>query len=102
MQKENLIKAEEFCRIHQVEISFIHSLEEHGLLETTVIEQAEYVSVDHLQNLEKLVRMHFDLGINLEGIDAIAHLLEKLQTMQQEISILRNRLNFYEDESEKQ
>lgn len=99
MQKEDLIKAEEFCRIHHVEISFIHSLEEHGLLETTVIEQTEYVSAEHLQNLEKLIRIHFDLGINIEGIDAINHLLEKVQDMQHEITILRNRLNFYEDEN---
>ena len=43
-----------------------------------------------------MVRLHYDLEINMEGIDAITHLLKKLQTMQDEISVLKNKLRVYE------
>jgi hypothetical protein len=49
-----------------------------------------------LTELEKLVRLRYELDINLEGIDAIIHLLKKLQGMQDEIIILKNKLRLYE------
>ena len=39
--------------------------------------------------------MHYELGINLEGIDAIANLLEQIATLQQELMITRNRLDTF-------
>ena len=96
MQEENLIPANEFCLHHNIDVSFIHSLKEYGLVELTVIDDAPFVTIVQLSELEQLVRLHYDLDINLEGIDAIIHLLKKLQTMQDELIILKNRLRLYE------
>lgn len=96
MQEENLISANEFCLHHNIEVSFMDSLKEYGLVEFTVIDEASFVTLKQLSELEKLIRLHYDLDINLEGIDAIIHLLKKMQTMQDEIAILRNRLRLYE------
>ena len=96
MQKENLIPANEFCLHHNIEVSFIDSLKEYGLVEFTVIDDAPFVTIKQLTELEKLVRLHYELDINLEGIDAIIHLLKKLQGMQDEIIILKNKLRLYE------
>jgi hypothetical protein len=35
MQEENLIPANEFCLHHNIEVSFIDSLKEYGLVEFT-------------------------------------------------------------------
>ena len=96
MQEENLIPANEFCLHHNIDVSFIHLLKEYGLVEFTVIDDAPFVTIKQLSELEQLVRLHYDLDINLEGIDAIIHLLKKLQTMQNELIILKNRLRLYE------
>ena len=48
--------------------------------------------------LEQLARMRFDLDINLEGIEAISHLLERVDRMQREMRALQERLRVYEAE----
>ena len=98
MQAENLIPASEFCLHHYIEISFIYSLEDYGLIVTKQMEGTCFIDAAQLAELEKLVRLHYDLHINLEGIDAIRHLLQQLETMEGEIVNLKNRLRFYEKE----
>ena len=75
MQKDDLVPAQEFCRSHRVEVSFIHTLQQYGLLEITTIEETIYLPVNELPQAERMARLHNDLGINIEGIDAIKHLL---------------------------
>ena len=43
------------------------------------------------------MRLHFDLDINLEGVDAIYNLLKQVESLKEEITALHNRLRFYED-----
>jgi hypothetical protein len=38
--------------------------------------------------------MHYDLNINVEGIEAITHLLARVEKMQQEIISLKNKIHF--------
>lgn len=93
---ENLIPASDFCANHNIGISFIHSLRETGLIEITTIEETLYIHVNQLQELERFVHFYFELDINLEGIETINHLLQRINYMQDEIIALRNRLRFYE------
>lgn len=90
MENDELIPAEEFCIYHNIEYSFISSLEDSGLIRVTSVEQSTYIPFDELEKLEKFVRMHYDLDINVEGIETINHLLEKIEEMQKEILHLRN------------
>jgi chaperone modulatory protein CbpM len=96
MENEALIPVEEFCIHHQVEISFVHSLFDAGLIEATVIETKLFLLSDQLERLEKFSRLHYDLDINLEGIDTIAHLLNRVKDMQKKINQLNQRLTLYE------
>ena len=79
MQTQDLISAEEFCIHHQVEYSFINSLQQFGLIEVKTIEENRFIDAEKLFDLEKFVRLHYDLDINLEGIEAITYLLEKVK-----------------------
>lgn len=97
MQTDELILATEFCRYYHIESSFIHDLHRFGLIEITSTEDAEYINQQQLRTLEQMIRLRFDLNINLEGIDAIAHLLDRVKSMQNEIAALKNRLKLYED-----
>ena len=96
MQKEDWIPATQFCTSHNIEISFIRSLQESGLVEMTTIREEAFIPADHLQQLEKIVRLYYDMDINLEGIETITHLLQQIRAMQEEIASLKNQLRFYE------
>ena len=98
MDNTDMIMLDDFCASHHIEISFIHSLEENGLIQTVAVNQALYITSNELPKLEQITRLHQDLNINPEGIDAITHLLNHIEEMKQEIVHLRNRLNFYEED----
>ena len=96
MQNVNLISLNDFCSSHNIEISFISSLQQTGLVEISIIEETGYIDARQLQQLEKFIRFHYDLDINLEGIETITHLLQRINAMHEEIISLRNRLRLYE------
>lgn len=96
MDNEEMIAADLFCASHNIEVSFLHSLCNSGLLEVTTIENTVFISQDKLPDLEKLVRWHYDMDINLEGLEAISHLLHQINEMRQEMQNLRSRLGLYE------
>jgi chaperone modulatory protein CbpM len=96
MSTATLISTNDFCTWHQVEYTFISSLHDAGLVEITIIDQAEYIPETELQKLEKMIRLHRDLEINVAGIEAITHLLERVENMHEEMRLLRNRLMRYE------
>jgi hypothetical protein len=96
MQSEDIVPASEFCVHHSIELSFIHSLQEHGLVETVIIEEQIFLPASQLPRLEKILRLHFDLDINLAGVETITHLLERIESMQEQITKLNNRLKAFE------
>ena len=96
MQSEYLIAVEEFCACHDIEISFINSLQQTGLIEITTIKEAGFIDPNQLLQLEKIVHLYYELDINLEGIETINYLLKRLSSMQDEIIALRNKLRIYE------
>ena len=96
MQTAQLIPINTFCIHHEVDIAFVHSLQRFGLIETITIEETIFIQEEKVSELEKLVRLYQELGINLEGIDVISHLLERVKLMQEELISLRNRLGLYE------
>lgn len=93
---EKLIPANDFCTNHNIEISFIRSLQETGMIEITTIEEIAYIPSKQLPELERIVHLHFELDINLEGIETINNLLIRINNMKDEITALRNRLRLYE------
>jgi chaperone modulatory protein CbpM len=96
MHKENLIAANEFCANHHIEISFITLLNDNGLIEITTIEETVYIRESQLKELEKLVRLYYELDINIEGIETVTYLLQRVINMQNEIIQLKNKLRLYE------
>lgn len=96
METENMIVLNEFCTNHEIEISFIRSLEEYGLIETIIVNETVCVRGNELSKLELIIRLHQELNINPEGIDAINILLKRIENMQNEIIDLKNKLEFYQ------
>ena len=96
MEAQKLIAADTFCSHYQVTYSFVQSLNELGLIETVIMEETEFIQIPHLQKIEQIIRLHEDLDINLEGIQAIDSLLTRIERMQEEMMAVKNRLRLYE------
>ena len=96
MQTDNLIAVDTFCANYNIEISFISSLQQIGLIEITTIKETEFINASQLRHLEKIVHLYYELDINIEGIETITHLLHRINSMQDEIIALKNRLRLYE------
>jgi MerR HTH family regulatory protein len=96
MANKNIISVDQFCQHYGIDVSFINSLIDHGLTEITIVENSPYIPEKQIKNIERMMRLHYDLDINMEGIEAISHLLHRMDSLQNELNTFRNRLTFYE------
>ena len=96
MDNAGFIEAQQFCLVHNIEYSFIQSLNDYGLIEIRQDGTATWIPEQEVQPLEKYIRLHFDMEINIEGIHAISHLLKQMSRMEEEILQLRRKLALYE------
>ncbi len=96
MNLEDLIATDELCERYKVEHTFIKSLSESGLMEIITIEHREYVPCERVAEFEKMRRLHYELNINMEGIEAVQHLLNQVIELQKMNLKLKNRLSLYE------
>ncbi|MFA6751630.1 MAG: chaperone modulator CbpM [Fermentimonas sp.] len=93
--KEKRLLYSECLRIYEVEESFIESLHEVGLIKVIYHDEERFIEYDELSDLEQFIRWYYDMDINVEGIDALSNLLEKVKYLQSEINQLRSELQFY-------
>ncbi|WP_372756458.1 chaperone modulator CbpM [Mariniflexile sp.] len=97
METQNYISIKQFCTNHCVPISFVYELYDFQLIEIVTVEDDAYLYETQIKDLEKLVRLHFDLKINLEGLDAIHNLLSQVESLKSDIIKLENKLKRFED-----
>lgn len=95
MENSNLVRIAQFCIHHEIESSFIFALQDFGLVTVLQQEDEEYLAVDEIKDVERMLRLHYDLGINMEGIDAIVSLLKKVNTLQRELRIANGRVEAF-------
>lgn len=75
------ISREELVKIYNIEITFFDSLEEAGLLKTVTENEVKYLLYDELELFERFANWHYDLDINLPGVEVIHHLLQKMEKL---------------------
>ena len=80
MSTTNYIPVQELCAQYRIEQTFITELHEKGVLEV----------------FEKIMRIHAELDINIEGIDVILNLLDKIEDLNKQLIKTQNRLRIYE------
>ncbi len=85
-----LIAVEECCTNYNIEFTFLESLNDFGLIEIVPLENNRFLPEDQLKDLERMIRLYYELDINMAGIDAISHLLKRMHALQEEIRLLRN------------
>ncbi len=94
---KQLISIHKICESYQIPQSFFEELKRFDLIPLQQESGELMIDESALPQVEKIMRLHFDLNINMEGIDVINNLLEQITQLQQEIEFLKNRLRLYED-----
>jgi chaperone modulatory protein CbpM len=96
MSINNLVLVHHFCLHHEVELSFIDSLHEYGLITITVIDEDKYLLPEELKQIEKFVQFYYDLGINIEGIEVITDLLIQNSALRGELDAALKKLHIFD------
>lgn len=96
MNIEQLIPVQTICNCYQIEVSFLNGLNEIGLIEINTIETVSYIHEDQIRAIEKMIRLHHELDVNIEGIDVVFNLLHKINELQSDLTAARRRLRMYE------
>jgi len=96
MAGEEIIPIELFCTSYQVEESFLETLESYGLISITIQDQRRFILMEEIVELEKFSRLYYELEINVPGIEALQHMMERIKQMEQELADLKARLKIYE------
>ncbi len=96
MSIKNLISTEEICTHYRVEQQFIHTLHQSEIIQIEIVEKKKYLPLSQMDIFEKMRRLHYEMGINMEGLEAVQTLLNRVEELQQEKRILENRLRLYE------
>ena len=97
MITEELVQIDKLCLLYKIELSFFDALDNIGLIEIEILEQNRFIHQDRISDLEKMIRLHHELNVNIEGIDVVFNLMEKEMNLREEINSLKNRLRLYED-----
>ncbi len=96
MANENYILVRQYCERTHISDAFINALNEYGLIHYKQIKTEIYILDEEIPEIERFDRLYNDLGINLEGIDALNHVLRRLRKMERERDTLKKRLRIYE------
>lgn len=87
--EQEYIDIEDFCQYYSVEISFVRSLSESGLISVNEEKEHYFIPMEEMPRLEKFARLYYELDINVAGLETIDHLLQKMELLQQELKRLQ-------------
>jgi len=91
MSKTDYISLQELSIKLECEIRFIQSLNSVGLIEIIQIKDVAHVQTLSQQRIACMLRLHRDLNLNVEGIDIVLNLLDRIEVLEMENRYLRNQ-----------
>lgn len=97
MNQKKLILVSELCQHYEMEISFFEQVEEYGLVHVERISDEKYIHRKYLNKMEKILRLHRELEVNLEGIDVIFNLMRRIQVLEKELKEKQTQLGLFEN-----
>ena len=95
IMQTDLIIINDYCTRCDIEPDFVRMLGEGGLIDVEMIDDTDCFPASQLGELERYTHLYDDLSINIEGIDAIRHLLRRIENLQERVRKLENELHFY-------
>ena len=95
MNTQDLISIKQLCNYYKVPQSFLDTLYDYQLIEVQTFNNEIYIQKTQVRDVEKIIRLHYDLEINIEGIDVIFNLLNQIEVLQSQNIQLKNQLKIH-------
>jgi len=96
MATEKYILVQMYSERTQIESEFLRNLNDYGLVKLEERENEVFMDEKDISEIERLFRLHRDLGINYEGLDVIKQMLQRMNSLEKEIEYLQKKLRLYE------
>ncbi|MCB9201911.1 MAG: MerR family transcriptional regulator [Flavobacteriales bacterium] len=96
MESKELINIKSIILYHKVDEDFISQVESFQLIDIIIKDTDKYIHTKQLPVLERVIRLHYELKVNMEGIDVIGNMMDKMEDMKERIRKLECRLKLYE------
>lgn len=90
-----LTSVAQIIQYYQIDDTSLYYLNESGIIKIIIVEQTEYIHQDDLSDLEKIIRIQQELNINMESMDIVINLIDKIKTLQIENKTLKNLLSMH-------
>ncbi|WEK71554.1 MAG: chaperone modulator CbpM [Candidatus Chryseobacterium colombiense] len=87
------ISREELVKIYNIEITFFDELVDSGLLTIQTENEIRYLRYEDLPSFERFANWHYDLEINLPGLEVIHDMLKKMEDLKHRNRELMNKLS---------
>ncbi|MDH6250511.1 chaperone modulatory protein CbpM [Chryseobacterium sp. H1D6B] len=94
------ISREELVKIYNIEITFFDELVDFGLLNVETENEVRYLMYEDLPVFERFANWHYDLEINLPGLEVIDSMLQKMERLKQRNRELIHKLSAINDKYE--
>ena len=94
----NYIEIEKFCTHHGIQVTLVREFADFGLVHLQEQEKKAFVPEEEIEKLERMIRLHSELGINKEGLEIILNMRDQLDSLNSELETIRYRLRQLEDE----
>ncbi|HBV14663.1 chaperone modulator CbpM [Chryseobacterium carnipullorum] len=94
------ISREELVKIYNIEITFFDELVDGGLLNVETENEIHYLLYEDLPVFERFTNWHYDLEINLPGLEVINDMLQKMEDLKRRNRDLMNKLSAISDQYE--
>lgn len=94
------ISREELVQIYNIEITFFDELVDSGLLNIETDNEIRYLMYEDLPTFERFTNWHYDLEINLPGLEVIHNMLQKMENLNQINRELMQKISAISDKFE--
>lgn len=91
------ISVEEIIRLYKIDYTFLDQLIDSELLHPETENSIRYIVYEELSHLERFANWHYDLEINLPGIEIIHQLLNQLENLKNENRRLLQNVSKFEN-----
>lgn len=95
MEIEKYFLVKQFCTSHDIEIELIEFLQEIGFIQIRQFENQHYIHLESLPILEKAIRLNQELAIEINELEIVLGLLDKIENLQEENKVLKAKLERY-------
>lgn len=94
--EHKLIKFKDVCVHHKLDDVFITQIQEFEMVKIVLKNNIQYISTEEMPVIERVIRLHYDLNINMEGIEVIQQMRSRIENLQEMVHQLKQQIAIHQ------